>query len=126
MQYRKKSIILNVIFSLNEFYFISSENASTSNFRITFKDLIIKGKDQLINKMIFQRHPFHLMIHNQKLLTYVTTHMSQNNLQVLNEWLLINNLWKFTGNCHSRHHFLRHNSNCERSHWIKNICKHIF
>lgn len=46
MQYRKKSIILNVIFSLNEFYFISSENASTSNFRITFKDLIIKGKDQ--------------------------------------------------------------------------------
>lgn len=110
-------------FSLNDFYFISSENASTSNFRSTFKDLIIEEKDQLINKMIFQRPPFYLMTLNHKILTYFTTRMSQNNLQVLNTWLPINILWEFTGNWHSRH-FLRHNSNCERSHWIKNICKH--
>lgn len=71
-------------FSLNDFYFISSENASTSNFRSTFKDLIIEEKDQLINKMIFQRPPFHPMTLNHKILTYFTTHMSQNNLQVLN------------------------------------------
>lgn len=44
----------NVIFSLSEFYFMSSENATASNFSSELKDLIIEGKDQLINKMIFQ------------------------------------------------------------------------
>lgn len=77
-----KKILLfsNVIFSLGEFYFISSENAIASNFSSKLKDLIIEGKDQLINKMIFQRPPFHLMTHNYKILTHFTAYISQNNL----------------------------------------------
>lgn len=58
---------------------MSSENATASNFSSKLKDLIIEGKDQLINKMIFQWPPFLLMTHNYKILTHLTAYISQNN-----------------------------------------------
>lgn len=58
---------------------MSSENATASNFSSELKDLIIEGKDQLINKMIFQWPPFHQMTQNYKILTHFTAYISQNN-----------------------------------------------
>lgn len=57
-------------FSLSEFYFILAENTISSNFRSKLKDLIIERKDQLINKMIFQKLLFPLMIQNYNILMY--------------------------------------------------------
>lgn len=79
-------------FLLNEFYFILPESAISSNFRSKLKGLIIEGKDQMINKMIFQKPLFLLMTQNYNILMYFAAHTWRNNLQVLNARALVNNL----------------------------------